>query len=509
MILLGRREPTFEWRPPAFDNAAPEAIEFYESVATPLDGWQNDRIRAGMGEDREGMWATPEVAIEVQRQNGKTHLGEVPELAGLFLWGCRLITHSAHLQETANKAFKHIAEIVESAPDLTRRVRNIDERPSKEAIELMDGATLRFRTRTGRGMRGQSGEIIVFDEAQEITEDQAEAMVPTVLAQYNPMIWYLFTPPKVDGQLVTRLRTRAKAHDPGLAYAEWANEHGADLSDLRAMARVNPAYGIRVSERTLAVARGALGDEGYARECGGIWPRPLGAQWLVISDTDWAAARDADSQLGDTVVLAVSVSWDRKKATISAAGPRADRLLHGETVENRRGTGWVVDRLAQLVAKWNPAAIVVNPGGPAGSLIEDIKANEVIKARMESRKPLELREVTARETAQAFGAFVDAVAGVPYLDEATGGVVDPRVFRHIGDDELTDAVSAATSRKVGDGHALEMKVADDLSPLDGVILALHGVRSLEKPTVNPPATAPSAAVDTSTNMFRPTARLAI
>ncbi|MGY4986484.1 hypothetical protein [Streptomyces nigrescens] len=64
----------------------------------------------------EPRWAAFEVGLVVSRQNGKGSLLEARELAGLFLFGERLIIHSAHQFDTSKEAFERILMLVENTP---------------------------------------------------------------------------------------------------------------------------------------------------------------------------------------------------------------------------------------------------------------------------------------------------------------------------------------------------------------------------------------------------------
>ena len=542
-LLNGAAKPRVETHPAYAYSYGDVGAELMRAAGRPLDDWQTDSLTLMLAVREDGQWACFECCEWVSRQNGKGGILEARALTGFFLIGEELIMWSAHEYKTAMEAFRRVKALVRALGEkLNENNDNLwvvdgilvkfNNTNGEESLERLDtGARIKFIARTAGSGRGFSGDCNIIDEAFAYTHVQHEALLFTLSARPNPQLIYTSSPPLsgITGDVMYDLRLRGDPtalrepedgpwrQDPALGYRDWGLPgdldflDGVDLDDIANWAATNPALGIRITHETIERERASFRGKpaGFARERLGIWPKRIKVSGGLFTAADWAAQLDPDSEMADPVVLAVSVSWDRAYGSICAAGRRTDGLLHGETVDNRRGTGWMVERLAALVTKWDPREIVVNPGGPAGSLIEDIKANEVIKKWLESRTPHQIREVTARENAQAFGAFCDMVKGETHVDKDTGIIVNPRVFRHIGDDELTAAVFGATSRTVGDGHALEMKVDADMSPLDGVILALHGVRSLDQKIVNPPATAPTAPVETASNMFRPTARLSI
>ncbi|HET8642954.1 MAG TPA: hypothetical protein VFM37_13530 [Pseudonocardiaceae bacterium] len=465
-MLLGRQTPTFQWRPECWSCAAVEAIELYESLGPRLDPWQKHCLELALGEDELGDWATPEVGLEVPRQNGKGGITEAVELTALFVWGMRVIIHTAHLIDTSKTAFKRTADLVEGSDDLIRRVKRINRTNGEEAIELLDGAVLKFRTRTGRGGRGLTGDMVVFDEAQELEPAQMEALVPTILARPNPMIVYTFTPPKLGQQFVTQLRRRARAKEPGLAYGEWANDAGADLSDPQVLARVNPAYGIRVTAKTLAIVRATLGEDGYARECGGIWPPDPDAEWQVISEQAWRDRHDPAAVMEGPRVLTVDVVPDRSAAAIASAAQRTAGGRMVAVVAAAPGVGWVVPLLIGLVAQRKPRVLVIN---------DKAVADAAEAAGLKVYRP------SGGDMVSACTGFYDAIAGG-----------DPDTW-HLGQPELTDGVAGAVKRILGAGKewAWDRRlVAVNISPLVACTLALWAAST---PRIHQSSRAPLAA----------------
>jgi phage terminase large subunit-like protein len=86
-------------------SAGSEAVDLAASVGLYLTPWQQWVLDQGLSEDASGKWAAFEVALIVARQNGKNAVLEALELAALFLFGDRLIVHSAHQFATAFEHF--------------------------------------------------------------------------------------------------------------------------------------------------------------------------------------------------------------------------------------------------------------------------------------------------------------------------------------------------------------------------------------------------------------------
>jgi hypothetical protein len=96
MTLRGVQTPRISLIPEYESSAGREAIELAAAAGLVLDPWQEYCLIHGLGERRDGRWAAFECGIVVSRQNGKGGIFEARCLAGLFLFGEKLILYSAH-----------------------------------------------------------------------------------------------------------------------------------------------------------------------------------------------------------------------------------------------------------------------------------------------------------------------------------------------------------------------------------------------------------------------------
>jgi hypothetical protein len=451
-----------------------------------LDDWQRLALVDLLGERADGKWAAFEGAVIVPRQNGKGAIIEARELAGLFLFGEKLILHSAHEYKTAQEAFLRIKALIEGSDDLSRQVSAIREANGEQQIILRNGARLRFVARSKGSGRGFTGDVNILDEAYALTRTQLAALMPTMSARPNPQILYFSTPPDEDTSpppeeaVLPALRERGLAGGTRLAYLEWSPPEGKyDPADPDVLYATNPAAGIRITEEFAEAERAALGEAKYKVERLGAWTKK-GAEWRVIPGSDWHAAFDASSTMADPVAFAAHTSSDRLWVSIAAAGARPDGLLHVELIA-RVGAGDALARLVALAAAWSPCAIVIDEGGPSKSLAEAAE-----QAKLTLTKP------SMRDVAGAAGALFDGIAGRPQPDPATGELgADPRVVRWRCASELdaamTAAVAGASKRPLGTAWAWDQLGASvDIAPLIAISNALWGYQTRpEEPTVTP------------------------
>lgn len=436
-------------------------MDLAASVGLILDAAQADVVAGGLGERADGRWAAGEVAVVEPRQNGKGAILEARALAGMFLVGEPLILWSAHEFKTAKEAFLRCRTYVDNFDHLRRRVKAVRVAAGDEGIELLGGTRLRFLARSGGSGRGFSGDCVILDEAYALTDDQMAALLPTVSARPNPQIWYTSSAPLPTSVVLRRIMKRGRAAGmapAGLAYFEWSAADDADSDDRAAWAAANPALGARISEEAVARERQAMDEETFRRERLGIVDLRDEAGH-VIPPGVWASRADARSEPVDPVAFGLDVAPDRSWSSIAVAGRRADGLGHGELVEHRGGTGWVLDRLVEMAQRWRPCVLTLDPAGPAGAFVTALA--EAGFSTDPAGDQWRLHLMGAREYAQACGALVD-------------DVVNDR-WRHLGQANVDAALEGARIRPLADAWAWNRKGSTvDISPLVAVTLARHG-----------------------------------
>jgi hypothetical protein len=461
VALLGARSPRVRSVPPRIDTAGPDAVAYARLAGLVLDPWQADAVGDILAEGPDQRWAARRTYVTVPRQNGKGALIEAIELYGLFILH-ETILHSAHLFDTAREAFLRIRALIEQTPDLLSRVKRINEAHGKEGIELQrreptyddatgrlidpggPGGRLHFHARTKGGGRGKSPQRVILDEGFALTRDQMAALLPALSAQDDPQVNVFTTPPPHGEPCEVILDARAKvlaAQKEGrpaeVCWLEWGLERGADITLPSNWAIANPAYGIRITERTCRDELDALEPEEFGVERCGIWPLMGDAQWAVIPEAEWNEAADQAERGEARPVFGVDMSPDRTWAAIVACWKRPDGLKQLHIVDLREGVGWVMGRFREL-DQHRPAAWVVSHTSPASSLVPDM--NEHLKGSDELLidSGRAVVRMNAPEAIAGAGMLYDGIAG-----KLTDGEPTPRTVRHSGQPQLAAAVAAA------------------------------------------------------------------
>lgn len=427
-----------------------------------------------------GRWKTPRVAVSIPRQNGKGAIIEAIELGfllGAFGPDATLLVHSAHEFKTAKNGFARILSLVrghpalaelEDAPPSARRRLVVMTANAQESLTYIDRdakveRTIKFFARSKNSGRGFSADILILDEAQELAEETWAAILPTISARRNPQIWLFGTPPSptMNGEVFTRLREVAlKAVDERLAYFEFSASKDDPIEDETTWMKANPACPGRIDLGTIRDEFFGMDEETFSRERLGMWD---GAATLaVIPEDTWAALAEVTDPEG-RVAFAVDISPDRQRASIGVAGRLADGRTMVQAIENRKGTAWVAARLKALTDTWPTAAVVIDSGGAAASLLPELKRLRVRRVQL----------ISMRDVVSACGAFYDAAMA--------------DTLRHPDQPVLNEALASARKRPLGNAWAWHRKdTATDITPLVAVTFAAYGLSlKRERSTATP------------------------
>ena len=352
---------------------------------------------------------------------------------------------------TAKEAFTRICRLIQNNPALASRVKAYPRNPSEFGIDLHTGQRLRFIARSSTSGRGYTADVAIMDEAFKLNAEAMAALLPTLSSRPNPQVWYTSSAAMENSEQLHAVRKRAIAgEDTRLAYMEWSAPEDCDPYDKSNWALANPALGIRMELDFIEAEAQALTEDAFRRERLSIPDEMLGE--AAISPVLWDICRDRGSKLDGRKTFAVDMTLDRRSASISVAGRRADGLIHVEVIDNREGTSWIVPRLQELTKRYRPDQLLLDAGGPAGSILRDLQDLGI-----------EPKLVGLREFAQACGAFYDSVVN--------------NEIRHIGQPSLDIAISGAIRRKVGDLWTWNRAGEIDTSPLVSSSIAFWGVTS--------------------------------
>lgn len=443
-----------------------KVLEFVQRLEVELDPWQLMVLRE-MLKQKAGRWAAFEVGLCAARQNGKNGILEVRELVGPLLLSEKLVIHTAHLSDTSLEGFRRLDDLIDGNEWLKKQVKHVWRGVGKEVIEFRNKNRIRFRTRTGRGGRGFTGNLVVFDEAMDIPEASMASILPVISAQPDPQVIYTGSAvdqeTMPDGFVFSRVRERGIAgDDPRLAYFEWSVDaekpdelDEASACDPKAWAQANPALGIRITPEYIEAEQRALDPRSFAVERLGVgdWPSTDGDDG-PISLKLWDALQNDASEIVTPVAFAFDVSPARSKSSIAVAGRNGDGKTQVEITDCEQGMGWLKERLAELSRAHDAVALLCDSRGPAAAVITELQEIGIV-----------VQEVTATDYGRGCGYLVD--------------LVNEEGLVHLGSSELRNAIRAAKTRDLGDAWAWGRKKSSaDITPLVAATLACWGARNI-------------------------------
>lgn len=455
MSVLGAQRPRVFAAPKFTKTYGPDSVGLMNDVGAPVDDWQAFSLGVILALRGSGTWACSIVGISCPRQNGKNYILEGRELFGSAVLGEKIL-HTAHHVKTSNAHFQRMKDLLESHPDLKAAVRKVSNTNGQEAIFFKNGGSIRFIARSKSSGRGFSADVLVLDEAQEMSDEELSALAPILAASPNPQTIYTGTPPGplVNGAVFARIRAMGlDGTDERLAWLEWSAEKGSDLDDHEAWAVANPALGLRLSIEKTQTERSMMDDAEFGRERMGMWTG-LNTNTVIDMDLWLALAKQIDPV--DPVAFAVDVSPDRDKASIVMAG-YVNEAIVVQVVVCRTGTDWITAALKKLQEQWNPCGIFVDDGSPASTLGQEFK-----------RAGIKVTYTNTSDMSNACGLFYDRIQ-------------QEKLF-HAGQQDLTNAVAGATKRPLRDAWAWNRRNATvDITPLVAATLAAYGLTTKRQP----------------------------
>lgn len=471
--LRGRQEPRIRVAEDYEYTYGDDAAELADAYGLTPDPWQKLVLDDWLAYGDDDKYAHKTCMISVPRQNGKNGVLEGRELYGITVEGEKIL-HTAHEVKTARKAFERLLSFFENEhdyPELVEAVKTIRKTNGQEAIILHNGGSIEFSARSKGAARGFTVDIVVCDEAQELTDEQLEALMPTKAAAPlgNSQLILLGTPPgpTTHGEVFARTRKAALEGDVhGLNLLEWSVEEIGDVRDESRWEEANPAIGYRLTRDAIESELASMSEDGFARERLGWWAGGVVNGCFDAETWGALAAKFTDEEIEAQDewkrAYGVKFSIDGRTAAIAVAIWKKGETPHIEIAEHRMtigGIDWTVEWLAD---RWNGACSVVIDGKASAQDLYDR-----LVARGASKKALVLAKPD--NVMAASSMLLNAYA--------------EKSLTHNAQPALDDAVKVARKRVIGrdGGYGFESGAeGSDVTTVEAASLALWGVRTSKR-----------------------------
>lgn len=459
MTLLGSQEPSERIAPRYRQTDGPDAARLLSVGGLILDPWQSDIMDDWLAINAAGKWVCKSCGGSVPRQNGKTGVVQGRAEAGMILYNEQVI-YTAHLQKTATETFEEMATFFDS-PALKKYVKDIKTALGREQIILKSGARVKFLARTRNGGRGQHGDLLIFDEAQELDESAQASFIPAISASLNPQTIYVGTPPEPEaaGTVFRGLRDRALAGETkSVAWFEFSVNNIGDVHDPKRWAKTNPALGRRILISTIEGECEQMAPDMFARERLGWWaPVVEHRAEYAISEELWESCRSDEMKPEGKTAFGVKFSADGAWVSLAGAvipknGPARISLIEERTTA--MGTQWLADFLNQRVKA--ACCVVIDGRNGVDVLIDKISGTWKMKGSVV--RP------GVRDVVGAVSLLMDSLA-------------EKTVTWYSGQDALKESAITSTKRSIGAGWGFG---GESSTAIEAACLALWGCKNSKR-----------------------------
>lgn len=459
---MGNQEPTVKVCPEYLKSDGLIAAKLLRVGGLILDPWQNESLDDWMALNPSGKWTCKTCGLSIPRQNGKTGLLQGRAEAGMIKYQEKVV-YTAHLQKTATETFEEMAVFFDSEK-LRKYVKDIKTALGREQIILKNGARVKFLARTRNGGRGQHGDLLIFDEAQELDADQQASFLPAISASLNPQTIYAGTPPDPNavGDVFKKIRSKAISGETKTAsWIEFSVDEIGDVHKVERWAATNPALGRRILLTTIEGECEQMDPDTFARERLGWWAPEKVHEDIptVISEEDWEACASYEPKPEGKTAYGVKFSADGTEVVLCGAvvpkdGPARITLI------DRKPTGYGTQWLANwLNERYKKASCVVIDGRNGVDVLVD-KISDTWKYKGSIVRP---------------GAK-DAIAAVSCLMD---GINEQTLTWYAPQEDLKNSAITSTKRKIGSAGGWGFG-GEDSTPIEACALALWGAKNTKR-----------------------------
>ena len=277
-----------------------------------------------MAVDKKNNYRRKTSLLLVSRQNGKSHLGRVRVIWGMFYGDEKKVIIMSANRATSLMLFREIAWIIESTPELKAMTKAIRYANGGERIELLNGATLDVISDNSSSPRGRTADFLWIDEIREISEDGYKAAVPVTRARANAQTFLTSNAGDHFSSVLNGLVERAKDYPPEtFGYYEYSAPQyckidiSSDYFWRTAVAPSNPALGYTITKESIEEAIATNPIEQTRTESLTQWIDSLQSPWPhgVLEET---SDNTLEMAPGAYTVFGFDVSPSRRNASLVA-----------------------------------------------------------------------------------------------------------------------------------------------------------------------------------------------
>ena len=487
-MKIGSQTPTFE-KVGVFDYSLSDEVAemFAEDGGATFYPAQLYELKLMLSRNRDGSPAATTLGIAKPRQNGKSYAARY-YAAYMAVFEHRAVLYSAHHSSTTKKMFMELCDLFESPeryPDFAEDIKSISHARGYEGFYFKDwigpdgkihkGGCIEFATRTNSGSRGGTYSVIVIDEAQELTNEQQEAMLPTISAaskvselELLPQQIYIGTPPgpACNGTVFREMhRVAHYENDANTWWLEWGIKSEDLIRDIPTKEKAielaymtNPAMGYRIAEKTVENEFDTMRLDGFARERLGWWTPIVEHEIDYAIDAKlWDSCRSEEPKPEGKTAYGIKFSPDGSTVALCGAVIPADGLARVSLIECKptgNGITWLANWLNERYKK--ASCVVIDGRNGVDVLVERIADTWKMKGSI-------IRPATK-----------DMIAAVGTL---TNALNEKSVTWFYQQEALRESAITSVKRPIGGGWGFG---GDNSAPIEAAALALWGAQNSKR-----------------------------
>lgn len=304
----------------------------YKEILDMIDRLKMDKLmpyqefvlKDMMSVDKKNNYRRKTSLLLISRQNGKSHLGRVRVIWGMFFGGDDKVIIMSANRATSLMLFREIAWIIESTPELKAMTKAIRYANGGERIELLNGATLDVISDNSSSPRGRTASLLWIDEIREISEEGYKAAAPVTRARANAQTFLTSNAGDHFSSVLNSLVERAKDYPPEtFGYYEYSAPQYCKIDITLdsfwrdAVAPSNPALGFTITKESIEEAIATNPIEQTRTETLCQWIDSLQSPWPhgILEET---SDNTLEIAVGAYTVFAFDVSPSRRNGSLVA-----------------------------------------------------------------------------------------------------------------------------------------------------------------------------------------------
>lgn len=464
--MKANQKPTYTANiPPRLAAANNKALKLAKIYFDEPLAWQPYLLRVMIAANSHGKYSARSIGISIPRQNGKSWV-----VRARCFWGAltgEKILYTCQHGDTSDEMFQELCKPFEDEEEfeLQELFRPVIRKTNgQQAIKLANGGLIRFTTRTDSLARGKTFDVLIYDEAQELTTSQQAASLPAISAgkRKNPQTIYLGTPtpPGSAATVFKDLHHAVHKGESKCTWIEWAAGSIGDVEDKKRWFKVNPSLGDVLNVDAIEGECASMSADVFARERLGWWSMVEGSSMLALDAKEWQGC-ETDKPLNEgKLAFGIKFAWDSSICAIAWAQAVKGGASYVELYDVKAARGGTAEVAEMLYRNKDEIACVCIDGKTgAAALVQHL---------------LDLG-FNKRAIVQGSPSIVQAAATM-LADE-----VAAHTTSHIISPALDNSATSALRRKVGkDGWGFGDSATCSAAPIEAASLALWAARTSKR-----------------------------